>query len=134
MVRAHVLAARLPGAATSWVEQLTEEQKYDAILVDEGQDLRKEWWTVLTKALRKNGEILLVADATQNVYGLDQSWTDAPLVGAGFPGGGWSKLTVSYRMPPELSSEAARFIDEFLLDAANTRPVAVPQANERLFS
>lgn len=38
-----------------WLSELDEEDKYDAILVDEGQDFRGEWWITLRKALRQDG-------------------------------------------------------------------------------
>ena len=59
---------------------------YDAILVDEGQDFELDWWNLLRKQVRPDGEMLLVSDPTQNIYGQD-SWTDeAHMLGAGFSG------------------------------------------------
>ena len=33
--------------------------KYDAILVDEGQDFHLEWWNVLKSTVKNEGEMLL---------------------------------------------------------------------------
>ena len=88
--------------------------KYDAILVDEGQDLLPNWWNVLRKVCKPNGEMLLVADATQDIYAAARSWTDETMNGAGFPGGQWATLAVSYRLPPNVADAARRFASTFL--------------------
>lgn len=89
-------------------------KKYDAILVDEGQDFLPEWWNVLRKVCKKNGEMLLVADATQDIYGNAESWTDQAMIGAGFEGGPWAELEISYRMPPQLINHVRAFAKQFL--------------------
>jgi hypothetical protein len=88
-------------------------QSYDAILVDEGQDLLPEWWNVLRKFCKKNGEMLLVADATQDIYGTAKSWTDQAMLGAGFIGP-WAELKVSHRMPLKLTNYARDFAKRFI--------------------
>ncbi|NOC91934.1 nuclease-related domain-containing DEAD/DEAH box helicase [Ruegeria sp. HKCCD6604] len=88
-------------------------KSYDAILVDEGQDYHPLWWNVLRKACNPNGEMLLVADATQDVYGTAQSWTDDVMKGAGFRGD-WSQLSVSYRLPSDAMDLARNFAEAFL--------------------
>lgn len=88
--------------------------RYDAILVDEGQDYRPLWWNVLRKSCKPGGEMLLVADATQDIYGTATSWTDDVMKGAGFPGGRWAKLGISYRLPPDALDLARSFAQAFL--------------------
>ena len=87
---------------------------YDAILVDEGQDYSPLWWNVLRKVCKPNGEMLLVADATQDIYGKARSWTDEAMKGAGFPGGRWAELKVSYRLPPAALRLARDFAETYL--------------------
>ncbi len=87
--------------------------KYDAILVDEGQDFLPLWWSALRNSLRSNGEMLLVADATQDIYGTARSWTDEAMTGAGFTGD-WSRLEVSYRLPLDALVAAKDFATKFL--------------------
>lgn len=118
-----LLEFELPKAAASWVKQFTEENKYDAILVDEGQDFRLEWWNILRDAHRNGGEMMLSADRTQNIYGRDQAWTERPLTGSGLVGG-WIDLKICYRMPPEMCREATRFVDLFLPGQDNIRPIS----------
>ena len=86
---------------------------YDAILVDEGQDYRLSWWQTLRKAVTQDGEKLLVADKTQNIYGTATAWTDEAMKGAGFSGD-WKKLKTSYRLPDKIVQILQKFSDDFL--------------------
>lgn len=86
---------------------------YDAILVDEGQDYRLPWWNALRRAVKDGGECVLVADATQDVYGTAGAWTDNAMRGAGFSGG-WAQLETSYRLPNDAMDMARIFAKEFL--------------------
>jgi cellulose biosynthesis protein BcsQ len=92
--------------------------KYDAILVDEGQDFSLEWWNTLRLAIVVSGEMVLAVDPTQDVYEKAKNWTEERMSGAGFVGS-WSTLETSYRMPfdyiPMVKDFAKKFIsnDEF---------------------
>jgi superfamily I DNA and RNA helicase len=108
-----VLNVTLPELAQKAVNQ-PGAARYDAILVDEGQDYRPFWWNILRQACKPDGEMLLVADATQDVYGTAKSWTDDVMKGAGFPGGRWAQLHVSYRLPPDALNLARSFAEAFL--------------------
>ncbi len=88
---------------------------YDAILVDEGQDFSLLWWDTLRKALNFDGEMLLVADKTQNIYRRAGVWTDAAMTGAGFRGQ-WFTLETAYRLPPSIMPILKRYADDFLID------------------
>ncbi|MGO4673320.1 UvrD-helicase domain-containing protein [Bosea sp. 2YAB26] len=107
------LNVALPRLAEQAVNQPGAE-RYDAILVDEGQDYRPLWWNVLRQACKPDGEMLLVADATQDVYGTAKTWTDDVMKGAGFLGGRWAQLNVSYRLPPDALNLARNFAEAFL--------------------
>src|SRR5262249_41972526 len=76
--------------------------RYDAILVDEGQDYNLEWWNLLRKVLRPSGEMVLAADTAQDLYARSVRWTDGSLENAGFRGGNWFRLEGSHRFPPHL--------------------------------
>lgn len=116
----HVLDAGLANAAESWAAELDEGERWDAILVDEGQDFRPEWWSALRRALRGGGEALLCADRTQNIYGV-KPWTETEMEGAGFRGN-WFTLEGSFRLPPSLCRLAATFVETFVLDAEALPP------------
>ena len=73
--------------------------KYDAILVDEGQDFNLKWWNLLRKVLEPGGEMILAYDTSQDIYDKSKKWTDQSMIGAGFPGGAVTELKISYRLP-----------------------------------
>ncbi|QPB79512.1 DNA helicase [Proteus sp. GOKU] len=87
--------------------------KYDAVLVDEGQDFLPNWWSVLRKVCKPMGEMLLVADITQDIYDTAKSWTDEAMKGAGFSGA-WAELNVCYRLPLLTIEKARDFANRFL--------------------
>ena len=97
------------GRARTPIDSVT----FDAIIVDEGQDWRPEWWDTLRSALREGGEMLLVADMTQDVYGTADRWTEQAMIGAGFSGP-WFRLEQSYRIPGRLTPLLARYAAHFL--------------------
>ena len=87
--------------------------RYDAILVDEGQDFHLSWWQTLRCSRKRGAEMVLVADKTQNVYGTATAWTEDAMLGAGFRGP-WVELKISYRLPPAVIPFVRRFAVEFL--------------------
>ena len=98
---------------------------YDAILVDEGQDFQPSWWQALKLALKPGGEMVLVADKTQNIYATAAQWTEEAMANAGFRGP-WAELKISYRLPPEVVPLISRFAEEFLTDEEIDIPEAEP--------
>lgn len=88
-------------------------KRFDAVLVDEGQDFLPHWWNILRKLCVDGGEMLLVADATQDIYGTAKSWTDEKMIGAGFRGV-FTKLDICYRMPPLLIEFVTKFAEKYL--------------------
>lgn len=93
--------------------------KYDAVIVDEGQDFKLDWWNFLRQfVVRDGGELLLVADASQDIYGR-RGWTDeGPMRGAGFRSR-WKTLSGSYRLPVDFVPILREFADLYIGDDAN---------------
>jgi len=114
----------LPDLASLILERNEDYFKYDAILVDEGQDFLPKWWDLLRKLSKPNGEMLLVADATQDIYDTASTWTDEAMKGAGFSGV-WSKLERCYRLPYQLVEKATAFAIEFLPNKEINLPVGI---------
>lgn len=86
---------------------------FDAILVDEGQDFELAWWKMLRQQVRPGGEMLLVADPTQNIYG-QTAWTDEDhMLGSGFSGP-WTTLDSCYRLPNDMVGAIATFGRDFV--------------------
>lgn len=123
-----VLDSGLAKKTLSWVDDLDEEDKYDGIFIDEGQDFNQEWLDVLRKLVRKNGELLLCIDQAQNIYG-NTPIPEKTMVINGF-GSGWVNLSNSYRMPLSVCKLATSFIEKFLPDVNNLRPVPKQDAIE----
>lgn len=107
----------MPGFTESLLRSPDRSAKlptYDAILVDEGQDFRLNWWSALRAALAEGGEMLLVADKTQNVFGTAKAWTEGEMPGSGFLGE-WMTLERSYRIPPKMINLLTSYAQEFLV-------------------
>ena len=102
--------------------------RYDAILVDEGHDFRIFWWQTLRKAVIQGGEMLLVADKTQNIHGTAQAWTEERMKDCGFSGD-WMQLRNSYRLPARIIPILEDFSRRFPYDGEIDIPP--PKASER---
>jgi hypothetical protein len=101
--------------------------QYDALLIDEGQDFKLEWWNLLRQSVRPGGEWILVADEAQDLYERAARWTDEAMVGAGFPGGRWSQLQTSYRLPPQLVPHLREFVSRYLPASLPDSPAVFQQ-------
>ena len=95
--------------------------RYDAILVDEGQDFLPAWWDALRLVLRDQAEALLVVDVSQDLYDTASSWDDDTTIRAGFSGRP-SELRTSYRLPTRLAELASEFAQEYLPATARVLP------------
>ncbi|MCG7354507.1 nuclease-related domain-containing DEAD/DEAH box helicase [Roseomonas mucosa] len=91
-------------------------EHYDAVLVDEGQDFVPSWLNVVQGVLKAGGQMLLVADATQDVYGTARKWTDDDMKKAKFSGP-WAQLRTGYRVPPAAQEHVARFARTFMAES-----------------
>lgn len=99
----------------------SEIKTYDAILVDEGQDYNLKWWNTLRRVLRSNGEMLLVADETQDLYNRTQYWTDEAMSGAGFSGK-LIRLDACYRTPTLMIQHLRNFAEYYLDEGSINLP------------
>ena len=119
-----VLSFDLPNLVSSILDDLSNAtERYDAVLVDEGQDYMPSWWDILRKACKENGEMLLVADATQDIYDKASAWTDEAMSGAGFRGE-WAELKISYRLPLVALEYSRKFAECFLPKETINLPIS----------
>lgn len=121
--RNHIFRVAIPELARTALET-GRVRAVDTIMVDEGQDYEPEWWNILRKALSPGGEMLLVADATQDVYGTGKAWTDEAMNDMGFPSGRWAQLKMSYRLPALAKAYARDFVERFLPSPTADKPDA----------
>ncbi len=84
---------------------------YDVIIIDEGQDFKKNWYDFIRKFLNPNGEILIALDQKQNIYNREKKTS---LKGIG--GGRWGILKKSYRLLNAHINLANKFSEKFLID------------------
>ena len=59
----------LPNLAFDHFSGLSEELKFNAIVVDEGQDFKEEWFLCLENMLKKDGQFYIFADLNQDIFG-----------------------------------------------------------------
>lgn len=94
-----------------------EKFKYDAILIDEGQDYSWKWYNFLSKFLNDRNELFLVCDEKQNIYGRELSWIDGKMENVQFRGR-WAELDTIHRLPREISKLASKFSEDFALSSS----------------
>jgi len=71
--RGRFFQVELPERAFSLIAELPEEEKYDALVIDEGQDFREEWFMILQGLLKggEQGEFYIFADPGQTLFNAD---------------------------------------------------------------
>lgn len=96
-----------------------QQQKYDAILIDEGQDYYYEWYSMLDKYfLSGRDEVLIVCDKRQNIFERELDWLDKRVTKAGLekfkeP---YIDLTVTFRLPKKVAVMSNEFSEVFELN------------------
>jgi hypothetical protein len=104
-------------------EKLTEEEKFDAFIVDEAQDFMSSWWTTLEISLRQNGKIGAFGDVNQKVFGKRN-----------FPISKYAKfrLKENIRNSKQIAELAALFSEESLVARGpNSFPVELIEVPEQ---
>ncbi len=97
--------ARWPVAIVDRARQVIEQgfdHRYDAILVDEGQDFALDWWEMLQADFAIDGaEMMVTADPTQDLYRVEPWFDDETMASLGFVDP-WVELPHVVRTPPDL--------------------------------
>lgn len=98
----------------SFKNKISNRNKYDAILIDEGQDFKKAWFDILKQNfLKEDGEFLIMADEKQNIY--DTELDNERKVITNIKGN-WNNLTTTRRINGKLKNIAKEFQKEFFKD------------------
>ncbi|TBR81771.1 DUF2075 domain-containing protein [Campylobacter novaezeelandiae] len=103
----------------------SKNRKYDAILIDEAQDFKKEWFDILLYFLGENSEVLLAADDRQNLYNRNISWIEKNMSGYKYKfKGAWGVLKEVKRSTrlPSLIHKTNLFFETFLKDYLENHP------------
>lgn len=94
-------------------------QKYDAILIDEGQDYHFDWYFLLNKYfLNSRDEVMIVCDKRQNIFDRELDWLDKRVTKDGLdkfkeP---YIDLTVTFRLPKRVAVMSNEFSVDFDLN------------------
>lgn len=110
--------ATVPNAVINAI-QGKRYQKYDAILIDEGQDYHYEWYSMLDKYFLSNrNEALIVCDKRQNIFDRELDWLDKRVTRTGLekfleP---YIDLTVTFRLPKKVAVMSNEFSEIFELN------------------
>ena len=67
-------AISLPEMAFDYFSNLPAVEKFDALIVDEGQDFHEEWYLWLRSMLKENGYFYIFVDPGQSVYQTDSAF------------------------------------------------------------
>jgi len=95
--------------------------KYDAILIDEGQDFSDDMYKVVMKLLNPQTDNLTIAlDDNQNLYRRKQAWKEVGVNAQGRV----QKLSFIYRNTHEIASCAAKILDNPSVSSADQRDTA----------
>lgn len=90
-------------------------EKYDAILIDEGQDFYFEWYEMLCHFLTGRDEVVVVCDKKQNIYGRETLWLDKRRGGVE-KFGDWIELKKIFRLPEQIAGISKDFSEKFNLN------------------
>ncbi len=95
--------------------------KYDAVLIDEGQDYNHEWYNFLSENfLTSRDELLIVSDKKQNIYDRDIDWLDKRYAqNKGLKNkfsDDFIRLTETFRLPKKVAIMSNDFSLKFELD------------------
>lgn len=95
-----------------------DEYKFDAILIDEGQDYEWSWYNLLSLFLKDRNELFFVCDKKQNIYDRELSWIEnmGEFEGKVQFKGVWPELKTVYRIPKKIGDIANKFSEEFELE------------------
>lgn len=94
-------------------------QRYDAILIDEGQDYYVEWYELLDQHfLTARDELLVLCDKKQNIYERELDWLDKRVTRKGLDKfkDPYIDLTVTFRLPRKVAVMTNDFSVRFNLN------------------
>ncbi|WP_241428115.1 DEAD/DEAH box helicase [Clostridium sp. DJ247] len=94
-------------------DMLKDISKYDAILIDEGQDLEKEWLEFIVRMLRnpEHSHLMLASDGAQNLYNRKYTLKSVGIKAAGRT----TIMRENYRNTKQILNFAHTFLSDGLL-------------------
>ena len=116
---------RAPGELAKLLKEvpLQDDERFDCVLVDEGQDLRPQWIGMIKRVMREGGRLRIAGDTTQRTVdgGLDRRHAESL-------GLATATLAQSYRVHDSLIGALAELEPRLAADRAVMLPEQVPFA------
>jgi hypothetical protein len=95
--------------------------RFDSILVDEGQDFKESYWSLLyDHVLKEGGEAVIVCDRAQKLYET-QSWIDGRTEFRG-----WTELRESFRLPRDVLRPVSQILQVIQAEDATHQAYYIP--------
>ena len=110
----NVFRETVPNIVSELVKN-NSQVKFDAILIDEGQDYYFEWYNMLCDFLSNRDELVIVCDKKQNIYGRELSWIDKRRKGLE-KFGDWEELKTGMRLPEKIANITNEFSETYNLN------------------
>ena len=101
--------------AVALVAQSPLYQQYDAVVIDEAQDLDPSMLRLLVNLCKTPGRLFITADANQSIYGSGFTWTDVH--GSLRFQGRTGVLRANYRSTDEIGEAAQSYLSDSVLDS-----------------
>jgi superfamily I DNA/RNA helicase/mRNA-degrading endonuclease RelE of RelBE toxin-antitoxin system len=101
--------------AVATVAQSHLHQYYDAVIIDEAQDLDPSMLRLLVNLCKAPGRLFITADANQSIYGSSFTWTDVH--GSLRFQGRTGVLRSNYRSTYEIGEAAQSYLSDDVLDS-----------------
>lgn len=121
------LAVKLSGSFDDVINlNLSEDKKYDAILIDELQDFKVQWMKNLeSNFLKKDtGELFILADEKQNIYSREMPDNKLPYTGIK---GSWNILNKSMRLEGNIAYLAKSYQKYFWKDNYDNFEISIQE-------
>ena len=107
------------------------QNRYPYICVDEAQDTSKIQHTIIAMIARKSGNLFMVGDEDQSIYGFRAAYPDALLsFEKDYPGAKIMKMEENFRSDGKIVAAADRFIQRNLFRHPKSMTAARPSLND----
>lgn len=124
-----IFTIKIPNLMKQCIDEnkIRDRDKYDLILIDEGQDFHPKWLECTKEFLREGGQLAFAYDFSQDIYKKKSAWPDNTFVGSGFKGKP-NTLKKSYRLPSSYIPKIKSFHKTFLEgDTSNMNSQDIPE-------
>ena len=126
-----IFTIKIPSLMKDCIDEnlIRDKDKYDLILIDEGQDFHPKWLECTKEFLRDDGQLAFAYDFSQDIYKKQSAWPHNTFIGSGFEGRP-NTLKKSYRLPSSYIPKIQNFHNTFLKsDESDINAQDIPEAH-----